>query len=575
MGDVTPLPPTLAQRLPLWARGAILAGALGLWTISVFEHEVGGQLFAQLFKWGVTQWGPEGARIVEKGILGAGLAMAAVVALLTARGVLRAVGGRAAVPELLARWTAWFLFALAANRFTVCLQSEDVHFAQYGFVAFCTGLATGSPRFAFAFATFLGFVDESNQWWRMYFHDWDNHLDWNDMILNACGAAAGALPFTSFARIRRYGAGEEDKVTPANPAVALGIVAGLVALAAYLVAGTDLGHYPEWPFWFALDNNKPFHVLTLREGLPALLGISYVLYHVVDERRRGLPFRVLVGILVAIHAGVVPPRIEGPQAVHERSVGPALTIPRAKTPPRIDGKLDPEEWRGAASVELRCFDPDAEPHQKAEESQKDFFGPEFPTRALVQWDDRALYLAFECSSADVWARKLPRDDPSLPGDSCVELFLDVDAAERTYFEIEVSPANVVQDLFCYIPEAPQWVPHFSQPFVSLNGWDARGLETAVQVQGGACELLEANETVAARKLPATSGYTVELALPWAALKGRAIPPRVGSLLRANLCRVEASRPRGASPSSYQTWKPTRVPLNFHRPQFFGAWVLGE
>ena len=411
----------------------------------------------------------------------------------------------------------------------------------------------------------------------MYFHDWDNHLDWNDMVLNACGACAGALPFTSFARIRRYGTNEEDKSEPGSWTFGLAIAGGVALIATYLVTSTDLGHYQAWPFWFALDNKKPFHVLSIHEGLPALIGVSYVLYHVVDERRRSLPFRVLVAIMLTIHLGVALPRPDGPEPVHENVPGARapIQIPHAKKAPTIDGQIDPAEWAGAASFELKSFDPYATAEQKAEESQKDNFGPELPTRALVQWDEQALYVAFDCKSADVWARKLSRDDPSLPGDSCVELFLDVDAAERNYFEIEVSPGNCVQDLFVYIPEAPQWTPHFSVPFVNLNGWDSKGLKTAVAVQGGACDLVGANAPIEARRLPKTEGYTVEIALPWADMKGRAIPPVVGSLLRANLCRIEKPRPRDSAPSSYLAWSPTRVPLTFHRPQFFGSWQLGN
>jgi len=164
MGDDAEISSPLARKLPVWARAAIAAVAIGLWTISVFEHEYGGKLFAALFEWGRSTWGPDGALRIERGIFITGIALAAVVLLGTAVHALRSLGGRAAAPELGARWVAWFLFAFAANRYTVCLQSEDVHFAQYGFVAFALALATGQPRIAFLAATFLGFVDESNQW---------------------------------------------------------------------------------------------------------------------------------------------------------------------------------------------------------------------------------------------------------------------------------------------------------------------------------------------------------------------------------------------------------------------------
>jgi hypothetical protein len=577
MGEPAPLPPPLARTLPIWARAAIAAVALGLWTISVFEHEYGGKLFYALFMWGKSTWGDDGAARIERLIFVAGLVMASVVAVATAVRALRAVGGRAAAPELAARWVAWFLFAYAANRFTICLQSEDVHFAQYGFVSFCIALVTGQPRAGFLAATFLGFLDESNQWWRMYYNDWDNHLDWNDMILNACGACAGALPFTCFARIRTYAAGKEDQSEPGSWAFGLGIAAALAAIVGLLYSKNDFGHYPAWPFWTELDNRKAFHVLTLEEGLPALLGIAYVLYYVVDERRRGLPFRALVGAMLALHLGVTPPRSDRELPVHEVIPAPAR-IPRAKKPPKIDGKLDPEEWAGAAVLTLHPFASlsDVPEGMKTDDTRMEKLGPELPTKALVQWDDQALYVGFDCASEDVWARDLQRDEPSLPGDSCVEVFLDVDAAERTYYEFEVSPANRVQDLFVYWPASPSWWPSASTKFVNLNGWDSKHLQTAVQVKGGECELLPEKDTEnKPRKLAKTQGYSVELAIPWGDLKGRAIPPHAGARLRANFYRVEIPRPRVQDAGSYLSWAPTRFPLDFHRPQFFGVLELGD
>ena len=63
----------------------------------------------------------------------------------------------------------------------------------------------------------------------------------------------------------------------------------------------------------------------VREGLPALIGVAYVLYHVVDERRRGLPFRVLIVALLAIHFAVTPPRSDRGIDVHERTSIDALS----------------------------------------------------------------------------------------------------------------------------------------------------------------------------------------------------------------------------------------------------------
>lgn len=572
---------TPGRWVPLPVAVGIAAAVIALWAVSVFKHEAGGQIFARFFKYAKDNWGPEGRSRAEQAIKTVALALAALAALGTGVAILRSKAGRAALPELAWRWVAAFLFALAANRFLVCLQSEDVHFAQYGFVAFVLALATGRPRLAFVATTLLGFVDEAHQWWFMYFHDTYNHLDWSDVFLNLCGASMGALPATSLLRIRRHAEGRADEVERGSLVPgALGLAA-LAALLGTILTRTEIGHYPEWPFWTELDNKKPFHTFNAREGIPAILGAGALLYYVVDERRRAIPYPALLAFLLAVHVAVKPVGFGAGQPVHESGV-PTLEVPRARGPVAIDGTLDPEEWKGAARVELRSFAPRATDEQRAQQAST--FGPELGTTARLLWDDAALYVAFECASEDVWTGAVGRDDPSIAQLPCVEVFLDPDAAERTYYEFEVSAGNAVQDLFVYWPGSPSWAPDPSgnraPAFVGLNRWDARAFKSAVSVQGGACEVGYRGE---ARKAPPTRGYVVELAIPWEDLRGRALwdpvkmapcPPAPGARLRGNLFRVEPRRAPGAAPQdTYMTWSPVHAPINFHRPQFFGVLEL--
>jgi hypothetical protein len=262
-----------------------------------------------------------------------------------------------------------------------------------------------------------------------------------------------------------------------------------------------------------------------------------------------------------------------------------VKVPRAQAPIAIDGLLDEKEWAGAAQVELHGFAPFATEEQRAANVQH--FGPELETRARLLWDEKTLYVGFACVSTDVWARKVERDDPSIAQSPCVEVFLDPDAAERTYYEFEVSAANQVQDLFVYWPQAPQWAPNpHAVSFVGLNRWSSPAFRSAVSVQGGACELAE--QPNVERKLPPTAGYSVELAIPWEDLRGRALwdhaanggsgapaAPRKGALFRANLYRIEQRRPVGFNSTidTYQAWAPVHAPLDFHRPQYFGVLEL--
>src|SRR5205823_1883877 len=153
------------------------------------------KVFAAFFDHAVKNWGPDGRALAEKTIFSVVLGLGFVVLTISSVKVLSKASGRRALPELLLRFAVALLFAYATNRYLICIQSECVHYAQYGFVAFMLAFAFRNPRLGFALTVFCGFLDESNQWWRMYFNEVGEHLDWSDMCLNATGAACGALPW--------------------------------------------------------------------------------------------------------------------------------------------------------------------------------------------------------------------------------------------------------------------------------------------------------------------------------------------------------------------------------------------
>ncbi len=571
----------------LGLRLAVASVTIALWIVSVLYHEEGGKIFAAYFKYGTTHWGggtldvpsPAGRAIAEKLIFSVALVMGLAVLAITLWTVLRSAHGRRAFPELALRGAAGLLACWAANRYWICIQSEDVHFAQYGFVAFGLSLATRSPRAGFALAVFGGFLDESNQWWRMYFHEVKEHLDWSDMCLNTCGACCGALPWTAVARLRRYAEAKEEAFEPGNRVPALLGIVGIAAIVLFLRTCCTLGHDQLWPYWDQLDMHKPFHQYTVKEGIPGLLALAVILYYVVDERRKGIPIGALVFAMLAWHIGLTLPTDKG-MPLHENV--PQATVPKAKGPIAIDGKLDEKDWEGALKVSLGPFEPD--PDEDDKKKLPDSFGPLQKTEARLLWDDKALYVAFLCSSTDVWGRDLPRDHTLIANTPCVEVFLDPDNAEHTYYEFEVSAANRQADYFCYIPEIPQWVPAPTmREFVNLVGWDSKNFQSAVSVQGGELDLVPLDDPLEkARTKPATQGYTVEMAIPWSDMQGRSVTPNIltnesplkpGAKFRINLYRVEAYRPQ--TPVSYMAWSPTHAPIDFHRPQFFAQITLGE
>lgn len=188
---------------------------------------------------------------------------------------------------------------------------------------------------------------------------------------------------------------------------------------------------------------------------------------------------------------------------------PILDVARAPSPPVIDGRLDDAAWDGAARSSRFI----------------DILGaagprPPLGTWVRVLWDDRALYIAAELEEPHVWAY-VARRDAVVFDDDDFEVFLDPDGDGADYFEIEVNARGTVWDLF--LPRT------YRDGGVPDNAWDARAA-LAVGVHGS---LNDPRDT--------DRGWTVEMAVPWAAFGHRAgvrTPPTAGDVWRANFSRVE-------------------------------------
>src|SRR5262245_62022765 len=112
--------------------------------MSVFMHGSGSDVFRRYFDYAAKHWAggtedapsPQGRVIAERVIFGVALGLGLLVLALSLAKMLSSSAGRRAFPELAARWAAGLLACWAVNRTMICIQSESVHFAQYGFVAF-------------------------------------------------------------------------------------------------------------------------------------------------------------------------------------------------------------------------------------------------------------------------------------------------------------------------------------------------------------------------------------------------------------------------------------------------------
>lgn len=273
---------------------------------------------------------------------------------------------------------------------------------------------------------------------------------------------------------------------------------------------------------------------------------------------------VVLGLGVAFISG------HGAGVAQDGDDVPATRARRASTPIVVDGRLDEAAWARAERLGPFVLTTTGAPSPSGQ-----------ATHARVLWDDERVYFAFEVEDRDVWARDTHRDDVALPADEVVEVFLDDGGEGVTYYEVEVSPKNVVFDLLCLTEPG--------DAFTAFAHWDAKaipalgplGLETAVSVQG-TLDVVASGATAVEVATP-DEGWTVEVALPWTALWNTSryadqrapVPPRVGDRWRLGLYRIE--RPRVAAPAEaveYQAWSPTGRP-SFHTPARFGVLEFAE
>jgi hypothetical protein len=203
----------------------------------------------------------------------------------------------------------------------------------------------------------------------------------------------------------------------------------------------------------------------------------------------------------------------------------------------IDGSLDDAGWVGVPKLSPLVL-------------SNGGGAPVQATELRACWDDRNLYVSFACKDTDIWANYENRDDP-LYDEEVVELFLCPTGDLRHYFELEVSPANVLFDAKVFSPDGDR-----SLMLVDRE-WNGMGIRSAVRVSG----------TLNDRTSP-DLGWITEIAVPFKDL-GLDGPPAPGTVWRANFYRIE----RGEV-TEFTAWSPTyKEPADFHVPACFGELVF--
>jgi hypothetical protein len=182
---------------------------------------------------------------------------------------------------------------------------------------------------------------------------------------------------------------------------------------------------------------------------------------------------------------------------------PEYHTPRAAKAPVVDGKLDDDAWKAAPAVNLTAS-VDGKPVSRK-------------TTARVLYDDKFLYVAFDCEDPDVWGTLLKKDD-AIYNEDAVEIFLDANGDGKTYNELQVSPHNT----------------NFDAAFITRRSnleeamrWES-GMKSAVTVRGTLDNDADKDE-----------GWSAELQIPLEKLyEVPRLPPQRGDKWRFNLYRLE-------------------------------------
>ncbi|MDZ7373409.1 MAG: carbohydrate binding family 9 domain-containing protein [candidate division KSB1 bacterium] len=260
-----------------------------------------------------------------------------------------------------------------------------------------------------------------------------------------------------------------------------------------------------------------------------------------------LPISLLA--LVGTGWGAVSPLVSrGIQTLH---------CPRIDQAPVLDGRLDDEAWKKAASVSGFTLTGSQGPRPARHQ-----------TTAYLAYDEENLYLGFVClepSPASMQRNYQPWeawDQEAIFWDDRIEIFLDVDHNHRSYHHFVLNPNGVQFDQQCFRRIPGSRTCDFD---VSWNGfWRAR---TSL----------------------GDSAWIAEIAIAFSSF-GLAEPPR-GTTWGINLCRVrqpapkrpeyfEPAVPEPAYPTEYSAWvyvfdSIRESPGHFHEPIQFGDLVFGE
>ncbi len=257
--------------------------------------------------------------------------------------------------------------------------------------------------------------------------------------------------------------------------------------------------------------------------------------------------RALVG---KIKTGLTPP-VEKPHTDI-----PTITVNKLAANEKvvIDGKADDAVWRSATST-----GPFVDVGTGKPSSSSPVNGS-----AKLAWDDTNLYVLIEVADSEVvggFDTANKGDDftvtgqPKLWTKETVEIMTDPDGDgdNKDYYELQINPQNKLFHSQFDTYNGPKTEPN--GPF-GHEDWDPK-LKSAVVVGGTMDKTGDKDD-----------GYTVEIAIPWAAYsKAQNHPPKNGDTWRMNFYAMKNNGGTG--------WSPILGQGNFHKSSRFGkvTWAI--
>jgi hypothetical protein len=217
---------------------------------------------------------------------------------------------------------------------------------------------------------------------------------------------------------------------------------------------------------------------------------------------------------------------------------PAYEVLRAVGDIRIDGRLDEADWSAARGVTL----------QFPWGSQT---GAKQKTVVKLLWDDRNLYLGYDCEDAEITAVYNTRDDPTYK-DDCVEIFISPNLQKiDLYYGLEMNCRAVLYDYFYVFKRS------------LIKRFDMRDVKLATDLRGTLNVSGDSDE-----------GWSLEVSIPLENFKDLTgdIPPRPGTSWRINLNRWDGVEPH----RRLSIWSPSGLERpDPHNPERFGILVFSE